>query len=118
MNVLLVDDEPGMLKMMKTMLQSNGLQVFDVLHAKDAMLAAQDHRIDVLVADLVLGTDMDGFTLARWIVAEHPNLPVLFISGYPTEFESKRRDFRKCTFLQKPFRKADLVSAIAELAGA
>jgi len=116
MNVLLVDDEPSMLRMMKIMLQSSGFNVFDALHAKDAMLLAEENRVDVLVTDVVLDeNDTDGFTLARSILAGYPNTPVVFISGFPTDFESKRHEFGRCTFLQKPFQKTQLVQAIVEL---
>ena len=117
MNVLLVDDEPTILKMMKTMLQSVRFQVFDALHAKGALVLAQDNKIDILVCDIVLDKDMDGFTLARSIQTDYPNMAVVFISGFPTDFEDLRHDFGRCALLQKPFQKADLINAIVELAG-
>jgi YesN/AraC family two-component response regulator len=117
MNVLLVDDERIMLKMMKIMLQSKGFQIFDAGNGRDALMLAQNNKIDLLITDVVLDKDLDGFALARRVVMEHPNIPVLFMSGFLTDFEANREAFGRCAFLQKPFQKADLVNAIAELAG-
>ena len=112
MNVLLVDDEPMMRKMVKLTLQKRGFQVFDTGTCADAVAVAEEYPIDVLVTDLVLG-EMDGWTLARLLAERQPALPIVFTSGYPVDFESKRQHHACCTFLPKPFQPQDLMQAIS-----
>src|SRR5690242_3605566 len=117
MNVLLVDDEATIRKLTKRMLQSRGVEVFDAASGEDALALSEKHAIDVLVTDMVMD-GMDGAALAESLLARHPDLPVLFISGYPVDFENERRRFARCAFLAKPYQSADLMQAINDLAGA
>lgn len=114
MNILLVDDESTIRKMMRLMLQSRGFQVFESENGAGALALARERAIDILVTDVVM-QDMDGWTLARSLVERRPDLPVLFVSGYPTEFESAGRQFPRSAFLPKPFQKADLIKTITDL---
>lgn len=116
MKILLVDDESGIRKMMKLMLQSRGFQVFEAGNGASALALAEEDAIDVVVTDVVM-PDMDGWTLARSLVERRPGLPVLFVSGYPAEFEKARRQNTRCRFLAKPFQKSDLIDAITDLSG-
>jgi len=114
MNVLLVDDEATIRRMMRVMLQKRGFQVYDASNGADALASAQQHPINVLVTDVVM-QDMDGWTLARSMTQRQPELPVLFVSGYPVDFEAERPRTSRCAFLPKPFDSGELVSAITEL---
>ena len=114
MNVLLVDDESLMRKMVKLALQKRGFQVFDAASGVDALALAQQHQIDILVTDVVM-EGMDGWTLARSLRERYPDLPVLFMSGYPTDFAAARQKYSPCVFLPKPFQPAALMDTISEL---
>lgn len=114
MNVLLVDDEPTIRKMIKLMLRSGGFQVLDAATAAEALELAANTPIDLLVTDVVL-EGMNGSALATALLERHPDLPVLFISGHPMNFETHREWYRRCAFLPKPFQKSELLEAIREL---
>ena len=113
MNLLLVDDEATMLRMMKLVLQANGFQVFDAPNGAAALALAQNHPIDVLVTDIVM-KEMDGLTLARSLTERNPGLSVVFISGYPMNFDAKSIH-ATCTFLLKPFGASELVNTTLDL---
>jgi len=117
MNVLLVDDEPMMRKMIKMALQRRGFQVFDAASAVDALSLVEKNPVDILVTDIVMN-DMDGWTLARSLEKGHPGLPVLFISGYPIDFEDVCRKYARSAFLLKPFGPGELMAAISGLVAA
>jgi len=117
MKVLLVDDDAMLRSMLKIGLQGHGFQVLDASSGAEALTLAQAQPIDVLVADVVMGY-MDGWTLAASLLKQYPDLPVLFISGYTVDFESKRQSYPRSAFLQKPFLIGKLVDAIADLSGA
>ena len=112
MNVLLVDDDPVILRMITSILQSQGFQVIGVSTGIDALAVSKIHPIDVLVTDVEM-TDMDGLSLAELLVKLYPDLPVLFISGYPiNNLETKRQ-----RSLLKPFNIMDLINTISDLVG-
>ena len=115
MNVLLVDDEVAIRKMVTLMLQSGGFRVFEAADGAAALALFQEHPIDLLVTDVVM-EGMDGWTLARAAAERRAELPVLFMSGYPVGFENFRRQHGRCAFLPKPFLKGELIGAITELA--
>jgi len=116
MNVLLVDDEPMMREMVKLTLRKRGLEVFDAANGADALVLSEKQPIDILVTDVVM-EDMDGWTLAHSLAKRYPNLPVLFVSGYPIDFEDERPKYARCAFLPKPFQPSELMRAITELVG-
>jgi CheY-like chemotaxis protein len=111
MIVLLVDDEPMMRKMMKSMLERRGVQVLDAGNAAEALAISREHAFDVLVTDIVMD-GVDGWKLAESLIRERPALPVLFISGMPADFETEGRRYPRCAFLPKPFQANDLMNAI------
>ena len=114
---LLLDDEATMRKMVKLTLQKRGFQAFDAANGAEALALSEKQPIDILVTDVVM-EDMDGWTLADSLVKRYPGLPVLFISGYPIDFDNERQKYARCAFLPKPFHPSDLVNAISGLAGA
>ena len=114
MNLLLVDDEPMMRKMVKLALQKRGIQVFEAANGPDALALADQHPIDVLVTDIVM-EGIDGWTLARLLAERRPDLPIVFTSGYPVDLENERQNHACRTFLSKPFQPQDLLQAISDL---
>ena len=116
MNVLLVDDEAMMRKILKLTLERCGFRVFDAATVAEALALSQQHPVDILVTDIVL-EGVEGWTLAESIREQHPDLPIVFMSGYPIDFEGECKRYSRCTFLFKPLQPQDLTKAISELAG-
>ncbi len=81
--LLIVEDEPGVRELALTMLERLGYTVLQAQGAHDALRIAAQHRtrIDLLMTDVVM-PDMDGRTLAERLRAMHPEMQVLFTSGY------------------------------------
>jgi CheY-like chemotaxis protein len=116
MNVLVVDDEPMMRKMLKLALKKRGFEVFDAANGADALALAAKQPIDILVTDVVM-EEMDGWALAELLTNRYADVPVVFISGYPIDFEDERPKYIPCRFLTKPFQPNELMEAILELVG-
>ena len=114
MNVLLVDDEPTIRKLITSMLRSSGFHVLDAGNGLDAFALSQENPVELLVTDVVM-EGMDGFSLADALIAQRPHLPIVFISGHPLDFEKVRRRYLRCAFLAKPFQKNELLNLIGEL---
>ena len=112
--LLIIDDDPPLLRLMQTYLGRMG---FDVLAAGDLTTALEVLRresgVEIAVADLsVMATDGELEQLADI----RPDLRVLVCSGRPFEVEGLRPDLHsRFGFLQKPFVPKMLAEAVHEL---
>ena len=114
MTVLLVDDDPVILKLLAFGLRNEGFSVLTADSGRDAILQWRSHpgEIDVLISDVRM-PGMDGPTLAAQLVAEAPGMPVLLISGFT---DSAQQD--KCNgfeLLPKPFSIPTLAAKVRSL---
>lgn len=112
--VLVVDDEEPIRTGLRAVLESFGLAVVDAGDASEALQIAAElkEQLVLLITDIVM-PKMKGTELARLLVARHPDLPVIFMSGY-TAGEIGYKNFRRAKFLQKPFGRVKLLEAICE----
>lgn len=79
--VLVVDDEKPVREGMRALLERLGATVTEADGIKQALAVIDGCRPDLLLADLRLPGEDDGFALVREIRARLPNLPVILISG-------------------------------------
>jgi CheY-like chemotaxis protein len=115
MRVLLVDDEAIVRGAIGATLRSIGCTVVGCANADEAMISARTSQpLDLLVTDIDLGAGKDGFALADDARREWPELPILFVTGVwnggaPGQYGSRS------ALLRKPFRLAELTSAIGRI---
>jgi signal transduction histidine kinase len=79
--VLLVDDEPGILKVLGISLADRGYRVFTAENGEEALRVFQDARPEVLITDIKM-PGMDGIELLKRIKEESPNTEVIMITGH------------------------------------
>ena len=114
--ILLVEDEPSILKMTTMMLERLGYQVVAAKTPGEAIRLAQEHtgKIDLLVTDVVM-PEMNGRDLAKNILSIHPNLIRLFMSGYTANVIAHHGVLDKgVNFIQKPFSREELGAKVRE----
>ncbi len=116
-NVLVVEDEDHLAKIAARLLKSAGYRVTLATSVAEArkIFDAASCDFDVLLADVVLG-DGNGVDLALALQEKHPDLRVLFVSGYPDE-RSRWRIIEEngWAYLMKPYSRDDLLRAMEEL---
>jgi DNA-binding NtrC family response regulator len=114
-HILVVDDDLAVCKMICRILREAG---FDCLWANSgehamALLGERGEAPDLFVFDVRL-SDMPGPTLA-WLVSErYGEVPVLFVSGYPS-FDAALLRAARWEFLSKPFSPEGLVGAVRRM---
>ena len=92
---------------------------YAVLECPDPLVAitrCQEHsgKIDLLLTDLVMPR-IDGSELARHVLARHPDLRVLYVSGYALESLTERGvTLPESVFLKKPFTPGLLADKVRE----
>jgi PAS domain S-box-containing protein len=81
LRVLLVDDDAQARELYRDILLAAGFQADDAATARDALDLLARGRYHAAVVDYSL-PDLDGLALARHIVADHPEVAIVFASGY------------------------------------
>ncbi len=109
LRVLLVEDEPEVLRVVQTLLAGWGCRVLSCSHAQAALDAlAGEERFDLLLSDVVLGPGLRGTELAQRARELQPGLPVLLMSGYPADADAPA----DVPLLRKPFTREQLGRAV------
>jgi CheY-like chemotaxis protein len=110
--VLVVDDEPDVLFLLRVTLEAAGYEVEEATHGGAALDSVRRSRPDVVVTDLMMPV-MDGRELIRTIrqEPETAHLPVVLLSASPNDISGADRVIRK------PFSPIDLTRLIGELVG-
>jgi two-component system, NtrC family, response regulator GlrR len=110
--ILVVDDDPNILQVIKMRLVSGGYQVTTTDHAKGALNLAGQERFDLLVVDLKLDGE-DGISLMEDIHHINPNIPVIILTAYGT-IKSAVNAMKKGAYgyLTKPFEGHELLLQI------
>ena len=111
--VAVVDDDPGILRSLASLLESADYRVR--LFASGAELVDDGclAEIDCLVSDIDM-PGMDGFELLRQVHAARPGLPVVFITGYPETIKRLPAHAGNPRVFTKPFRGPELLAVISE----
>jgi PAS domain S-box-containing protein len=115
--VLVVEDDASILKLTIRMLTNLGYAVVAAGSPEEALKLAEepDMKINLLLTDVIM-PEMNGRDLANRIVALHPNLKCLFMSGYSSTVIASKGVLEEGTyFIQKPFSVRDLGAKVNEV---
>ena len=112
-NVLLVEDEESVRRLIATILEQNGYRVVVANDGEDALRVYEHcrHRIDLLISDVVM-PGMRGTELAARLRELRPEMSVIFISGYTDSSISAQVGSAGSYFLQKPFTADALLRVV------
>lgn len=115
--VLIADDEPDVVEVMRQMLEEYGFNVLCAANGNDA-LAIQDsypHKIDWLLSDVVM-PDMSGPKLGGLMEAVRPDTKIIYMSGYPATGQMARITLpNDALFLAKPIDPRHLMTIMNNL---
>jgi DNA-binding NtrC family response regulator len=112
-SVLVVDDDPGMLRAMTKVLGNEGMRVTGLSDptAVATTLAASESRFDVVITDLRMPTFSGRGVLA--LASALPKLPVIIITAYGgPDVEAQALRLGAFAFLEKPVAAAELVDVV------
>jgi DNA-binding NarL/FixJ family response regulator len=112
--LLIVDDEPNLLKAIAAVMRGEGFEVMTARNGKEAILQIARSLPDLIVSDIKMPM-MDGYTLARQLrSAPHTELiPIIFLTA-KDETEDRIEGFRSGVdvYLTKPFEPPELLAVI------
>lgn len=113
-DVLVVDDEPGISRMIRLLLMSEGLSVVAVSNAMDGLNFLADNAASLIVLDLAM-PGMDGREFFRTLRARGDSTPVLILSAHGAR--EARRELQAEGALPKPFLPEELLAEIGRIGG-
>ncbi len=110
--VLLVDDDPLVLRAFQRVLESGGHEVETSRDGEHALALASRRRFDAVVSDVRMPS-MDGVELLRRLHALHPDLPVLLVTAVPRlESAVRALDHGALRYLEKPVDNEVLLESV------
>jgi len=114
--ILLVEDEPALLRITSRLLEAQGYTVRKASGPAEALRVAEERgdEIHLLVTDVIM-PEMNGRDLAKAMLARHPRLRCHFMSGYTAEVIAHDGVLDEGVyFIQKPFSRPDLATKVRE----
>ncbi|MCE0489165.1 two-component system response regulator GlrR [Pantoea sp. Mb-10] len=113
-HLLLVDDDPGLLKLLGMRLSSEGYLVTTAASGPEALRQLQKERVDLVISDLRMD-EMDGLALFAEIQKRHAGLPVIILTAHGSIPEAVSATQQGVfSFLTKPVDRDALYKAINE----
>jgi nitrogen regulation protein NR(I) len=112
--VLIVDDEPNLRKILSVQLSRDGYDVLTAEDGEQGLAQLRDHHIDLVITDLKM-PKVDGMTLLRRALQEDPDLPVVMITAHGTvDTAVEALKIGAFDYLTKPFDKDEVRQIVAK----
>jgi PAS domain S-box-containing protein len=115
--VLLAEDEAAVRSLLRRTLEQKGYVVLEAANGKEALQLCREHDgpIHVLLTDVVM-PHLNGPDLAKQVQLLHPDVRVIFLSGYADSAVLQRGlDQSQAVFVPKPFRPDTIVRMVREV---
>ena len=114
--ILVVEDEPHIVKLVTFILESNGYEVIQAFVGTEGIEKAKKEKPNLIVLDVMM-PGMDGFEVAK-ILTKDPTtnfIPILMLSS-KAQFEDKMEgiDSGAMEYITKPFEKEELLAKVKE----
>jgi adenylate cyclase len=119
--VLVVDDDPDFVEIIRTILESNGYQVITAANGQQALAQVKVRHPDLMVLDIMMSTVLDGLNVSEQLASDPDAkyMPVIMVSSiantphahlFPMD-EQPHMD----AWLSKPIDPSTLLAKVAEL---
>jgi cyclic di-GMP phosphodiesterase len=117
LRILLVDDDPGLLVLLRTTFEIIDIDVEEARSVEEAQRHISSNRPDVVVLDVAMPI-VDGLFFCRALKSDPKTseIPVVVLSGSGSNEDEAMRAGAEA-FLQKPFSPLDLLALVEQLAG-
>ncbi|RPI78670.1 MAG: sigma-54-dependent Fis family transcriptional regulator [Desulfobacteraceae bacterium] len=111
--ILVVDDTPGTLEVIKRNLDSKGYNIFTATNVQDAIEILESTVIDLTITDFKM-PGADGFDLLRHILENYKDMEAIMITGFPSLQGAVRAvKIGAEEYLAKPFTDEELFTAVS-----
>ena len=126
--ILIIDDDPDIVEAMRMPLEANAYYVITANNGKEGLQRAKDEIPDLIILDVMMETDTEGFHVAYELRSEEPDskykdcreIPILMITaisqkkGMRFSPEEDEAFLPVDDFIEKPIQPKDLLKKVAE----
>jgi len=113
--ILVVDDEPSILRTLIDSLEALGYQAAGANNGKEALESMNKDSFDLVITDIRM-PEKNGIDLMKDIKAQYPDLPVVMITGYPLAYPPEKAKVEGASgYIAKPFRLNQIDKLLAKL---
>ena len=112
--LLIIDDEPLMTDLFRQTMTKRGFTVLTAADGPEGLRLASEENVDLVVTDMTM-PKMDGLTVARQLLSDHPHTPVMIATGHEADPDSIRDLPNIVGFVQKPYQAGLLADRIREV---
>jgi PAS domain S-box-containing protein len=116
LTILLAEDDPLMRRLTRKMLEEHGYKVLEAVDGEAALKVIRSQPIDLILTDVVM-KGMNGPELVLRLIDSHPEMKVVYMSGYTGELIANQGVDSAIRLLEKPFTRADLLKTIDAVLG-
>ena len=111
--ILIVDDEPKLVRLVREILTATGYSVMSAVRGKVAIEMTALDKPDLIILDIVLADDIDGFEVARR-VREFSSVPIIMLTAKARE-DDMLQGFKAGAddYLTKPFSSKELLARVS-----
>ena len=113
--ILVVEDEPAVRVLTRSILERAGYRVIEAASGVEGLRTFKNCgvKIDLALTDVVMPDGMSGLELARKLQTLQPDLRVVLMSGYSTDFAGRELALQDHqSFLQKPATPKEMLEAV------
>lgn len=113
-NLLLVDDDPNLILLVKDFLEFKGYTVLTANNGLEALSVIKDNSVDMIICDIMM-PEMDGYALVQEIKqdSEYNSIPVMFLSAKgQTQDRVKGLNIGAEIYMAKPFEPEELLAQV------
>ena len=125
-DILVVDDDRDLVNTISVVLESSGYRVRTAHNGKEGFLRIQEKRPDLIILDVMMTTDTEGFDLAHKLKRspETSRIPILMLTSFPQKMaESGPERFQHIMeegwpvtqFFEKPVDPNELLTAVEDI---
>ena len=116
MNILIVEDDEKMVNLLTTGLKEEGVVSQSVNNGQEALDIITSHDFDLVVLDLMLPGELDGFAVCREIRKRKIDIPIIMVTARESiEDRVKGLDAGADDYLPKPFSLAEFMARVRAL---
>jgi len=116
--ILIVDDEPYILRILSFKLRREGFVTFEADSAEEAERLLSEHEVDLVLLDVALSTPTNGFDLAAGLRrnAKTQHLPIVMLTarGFASDV-LRGREVGAAGYITKPFTAEEVVRRVHAL---
>jgi len=107
--ILVVDDEEPIRKLISTLLSTQGYQCITASNGSEALNKILQNTFGAVITDIVM-PEMDGITLIKKLLSLYPNLPIMVITGFSQEYPTESAlSVGARDFISKPFSNDEFI---------